>query len=53
MEKESIILEITGSQDLNDFLDDLRRKGVNITGVNQKKTSLEDLFIKSVIENEK
>jgi len=53
LEKESIILEITGNQDLNDFMDELRRKGVNITGVNQKKTSLEDLFIKSVIENEK
>jgi ABC-2 type transport system ATP-binding protein len=46
-----INLEITETGTLNKFMDELRRDGINITGVNQKKTSLEDLFIKSLNEN--
>lgn len=51
-EENLLTLEISGNQDLNMFMDDLRKSDVNIVGVKQKKTSLEDLFIKSVIENE-
>jgi len=47
-----IILEITDNNILNNFMDVLRKAEVNITSVNQKKTSLEDLFIKSLTENE-
>ena len=37
---------------LNKFMDELRKAEVNILKVNQKKTSLEDLFIKSLTETE-
>jgi len=47
-----VSLEISNNDDLNNFLDDLRNEGIRITGVNQKKTSLEDLFIKSLTEKE-
>ncbi|MCW8849636.1 MAG: ABC transporter ATP-binding protein [Melioribacteraceae bacterium] len=43
-----INLEIKDSKTLNSFMDDLRKAEVNILKVNQKKTSLEDLFIKSL-----
>ncbi len=43
-----INLEIKDSKTLNSFMDELRKAEVNILKVNQKKTSLEDLFIKSL-----
>lgn len=43
-----INLEIKDSKTLNTFMDELRKAEVNILKVNQKKTSLEDLFIKSL-----
>ena len=52
LDEKSLILEITDNQDLNKFMDEIRKEGANITAVNQKKTSLEDLFIKSVIKSE-
>lgn len=46
---ENIInLEIKDSKTLNSFMDELRKAEINILKVNQKKTSLEDLFIKSL-----
>lgn len=47
-----ITLEIKNNADLNDFMDTLRKMDVSITNVNQKKTSLEDLFIKSLSKAE-
>jgi hypothetical protein len=34
-------------------MDELRKLNVNIVGVNQKKSSLEDTFIKSLSEKNK
>ncbi len=45
-----LTLEISNNNDLNNFMDELRKAEINIIGVNQKKTSLEDLFIKSLTE---
>jgi ABC-2 type transport system ATP-binding protein len=50
-DKNLITLEITDNNDLNNFMDELRKLNVNIIGVNQKKSSLEDTFIKSLSEN--
>ena len=49
-DKNLITLEITHNNDLNNFMDELRKLSVSIIGVNQKKSSLEDTFIKSVSE---
>ena len=51
-DKELITLEIDDNDTLNKFLDDLRDLKVNISSVNKKKTSLEDLFIKSLKNSE-
>jgi len=53
MDKEIVTLEITNNDDLNNFMDELRKLNINITNVNQKKTSLEDLFFKSLTETDK
>ncbi len=45
-----ITLENEDNSILNNFMDELRKAGVNITNVNQKKSSLEDMFIKSLTE---
>lgn len=47
-----VSLEINDSKTLNKFMDELRKSEINILKVNQKKTSLEDLFIKSLTETE-
>ena len=47
-----ISLELTDGKTLNKFMDELRKSEINILKVNQKKTSLEDLFIKSLTETE-
>ncbi|MCB9209080.1 MAG: ABC transporter ATP-binding protein [Ignavibacteriales bacterium] len=50
-QKENMIsLEISDNSDLNKFLDELRKSSINIIGVNQKKSSLEDTFIQSLTE---
>ncbi|MCB9206293.1 MAG: ABC transporter ATP-binding protein [Ignavibacteriales bacterium] len=50
-QKENLIsLEISDNSDLNKFLDELRKSSINIIGVNQKKSSLEDTFIQSLTE---
>ena len=51
-DKELITLEIDDNDTLNKFMDDLRDLKVNISSVNKKKTSLEDLFIKSLNNSE-
>lgn len=50
-EDDKINLEIRDSKTLNSFMDELRKADINIIKVNQKKTSLEDLFIKSLMES--
>lgn len=50
MENDIITLEINGTNSLNNFMDELRSEGINIISVNQKKTSLENLFIESLTE---
>jgi ABC-2 type transport system ATP-binding protein len=50
--ENTINLEIKDSKTLNSFMDELRKADVNILKVNQKKTSLEDLFIKSLTKSE-
>lgn len=52
-DKNLITLEITDNNVLNSFMDELRKLNVNIVGVNQKKSSLEDTFIKSLSEKNK
>jgi ABC-2 type transport system ATP-binding protein len=52
MENDLLTLEISGTDDVNNFMDELRKSEVNITSVNQKKSSLEDMFIKSLTEIE-
>lgn len=47
----SILLSTSNTTNLNNFMDDLRKLGINILSVNQKKTSLEDMFIKSLLED--
>jgi ABC-2 type transport system ATP-binding protein len=49
-DKNMITLEITDNNVLNNFMDELRKLNVNIVGVNQKKSSLEDTFIRSLSE---
>lgn len=49
-DKNLITLEITDNNVLNNFMDELRKLNVNIIGVNQKKSSLEETFIKSLSE---
>lgn len=49
---EVVSLEINDSKTLNKFMDELRESDINILKVNQKQTSLEDLFIKSLTETE-
>lgn len=51
LENDFILLSISNTVDLNNFMDDLRKLGINILSVNQKKTSLEDMFIKSLLED--
>lgn len=53
MDENLITLEIHNSSDVNNFMDELRKESVNITSVNQKKSSLEDMFIKSLTETKK
>jgi len=45
-----LTLEIKNNDDTNKFMDELRKNNVNILSVNQKKSSLEDTFIKSLTE---
>ena len=52
LDGNKLTLEVNGSNDANNFMDELRKLNINITSVNQKKTSLEDLFIKSLTESE-
>ena len=52
IDKNTINLEIKDTKTLNSFMDELRKAEVNILNVNQKKTSLEDLFIKSLTESD-
>ena len=52
IDKNTINLEIKDSKTLNGFMDELRKANVNILKVNQKRTSLEDLFIKSLMESD-
>ena len=47
-DKKLLTLGINSNSDLNNFMDELRKLSVNITNVNQQRTSLEDLFIKSL-----
>jgi ABC-2 type transport system ATP-binding protein len=51
-ENDLLTLEISGTNDVNNFMDELRKSDINITSVNQKKSSLEDMFIKSLTEIE-
>lgn len=46
--KNILTLSINSNSDLNNFMDELRKLSINITNVNQKRTSLEDLFINSL-----
>ncbi|PID59852.1 MAG: hypothetical protein CR986_04740 [Ignavibacteriae bacterium] len=46
-----ISLEVKNNNDLNNFMDELRTSNYNILSVNQKKNSLEDMFIKSLTES--
>ncbi|MCB0749291.1 MAG: ABC transporter ATP-binding protein [Ignavibacteriae bacterium] len=48
-----IELEVRNSKESNQFMDELRKAEINILGFNQKKTSLEDMFIKSISEKNK
>lgn len=50
IESDLITLEITSTEDINNFMDELRKFEINIISVNQKKSSLEDMFIKSLTE---
>ena len=52
LDKELITLDIVDNDTLNNFMDELRDLQINISSVNKKKTSLEDLFIKSLNNNE-
>ena len=45
-----IELEVTSTNESNSFMDELRKSDLNIIGFNQKKSSLEDMFIKSITE---
>jgi len=45
-----VSLEIDNNNDINLFMDELRNADLNIISVNQKKSSLEDMFIKSLTE---
>ncbi len=45
-----ISLENANTDKVNKFMDELRKLGVTITSFNQKKESLEDMFIKSLTE---
>jgi len=45
-----IQLELTESTNVNLFLDELRKANITIKSFNQKKNTLEDMFIKSITE---
>ncbi|MCB0752577.1 MAG: ABC transporter ATP-binding protein [Ignavibacteriae bacterium] len=53
LENNIIELEVRNSKESNQFMDELRKAEINILGFNQKKTSLEDMFIKSISEKNK
>ncbi len=46
----AIELEVTDTNESNKFMDELRKSNINIVGFNQKKSSLEDMFIQSITE---
>ena len=47
---KKILLENTDTIKVNIFMDELRKSGITITSFNRKKDSLEDMFIKSLTE---
>ena len=47
---KKILLENTDTSKVNIFMDELRKSGITITSFNRKKESLEDMFIKSLTE---
>ena len=49
---ELVTLDINNNDDMNNFIDELRINKISILSVNQKKSSLEDTFIKSLTEVE-
>ncbi|MCB9247423.1 MAG: ABC transporter ATP-binding protein [Ignavibacteriales bacterium] len=53
LDNNIIELEVRNSKESNQFMDELRKAEINILGFNQKKTSLEDMFIKSISEKNK
>lgn len=53
LDNNIIELEVRNSKESNQFMDELRKAEINILGFNQKKTSLEDMFIKSITEKNK
>ncbi len=53
LDNNVIELEVRNAKESNLFMDELRKAEINIVGFNQKKTSLEDTFIKSITEKNK
>lgn len=49
-ENNKLTLDIENEETINLFIDELRKNSINILSINKKKTSLEDLFINSVIK---
>jgi ABC-2 type transport system ATP-binding protein len=47
---KKILLENTDTSKVNIFMDELRKSGITIASFNRKKESLEDMFIKSLTE---
>ena len=50
IEDKKILLENSEMSKVNIFMDELRKSGITITSFNRKKDSLEDMFIKSINE---
>ena len=53
IESKKILLENSEMSKVNIFMDELRKSGITITSFNRKKDSLEDMFIKSITEENK
>ncbi len=50
IESKKILLGNSEMSKVNIFMDELRKSGITITSFNRKKDSLEDMFIKSITE---
>ncbi len=50
LNKNIVELEVSDNKVSNNFMDELRKLNINIISFSQKKSSLEDMFIKSITE---